>query len=72
MARRETVAQAYARGRDEGFAAAKLLMETENKRNSLSARTHQLELMKAVTQLLSISGQTVQSLAQVYDNGPRS
>lgn len=72
MARRETVAQAYARGRDEGFAAAKLMLEAEQKRNAQSVRAHQLELMKAVTQLVSVGGQAVQSLAQVYDNGPRS
>lgn len=72
MPRRETVAQAYQRGRDEGFAAAKMMLEAEQKRTAASVRAHQLELMKAVTQLISVGGQTVQSLAQVYDNGPRS
>jgi flagellar biosynthesis/type III secretory pathway protein FliH len=76
MARRETVAQAYQRGRDEGlaegFASAKMALEAEQRRTASSARAHQLELMKAVTQLVSVGGQAVQSLAQVYDNGPRS
>jgi hypothetical protein len=48
------------------------MLEGEQKRNASSVRAHQLELMKAVTQLISVGGQTVQSLAQVYDNGPRS
>jgi len=70
--KRETVAQAHARGYAEGFAAGVAKLEAERKANNVTVRTHQLELMKAVTQLVSVSGQTVQSLAQVYDNGPRN
>lgn len=72
MARRETVAQAYQRGYDDGIAASKAVIATVERNSQVSARTHQLELMKAVTQLISVGGQTIQSLAQVYDNGPRS
>lgn len=72
MARRETVAQAYARGYAEGLAAGEMALKAERNRNAQSVRLHQLELMKAVTQLVSMGGQTIQSLAQVYDNGPRS
>lgn len=72
MARRETVAQAYARGYAEGLAAGELALKAERQRNTQSVRSHQLELMKAVTQLVSVGGQAVQALAQVYDNGPRS
>lgn len=72
MARRETCEQAYKRGYNDGINAAEKILLEERRRNADSNRAHQLELMKAVTQLISVGGQTVQSLAQVYDNGPRS
>lgn len=60
----------YDRGVADGVAAEKHRQASAPSRAAVL--TSQLELMKAVTQLLSVGGQTVQSLAQVFDNGPRS
>lgn len=74
MARRplsEIKAAEYQRGYDDGYSKAKIFW-TKEMETRLSVRASQLELAKAVTTLVSAAGQTVQSLAQVYDTGPRT
>lgn len=69
-----TKKDAYGAGYEAGYAAARehyeAKMASDAKRYNL--QHHQLDLMKAVTQLVSVAGQSVQSLAQTFDCGPRS
>ena len=65
MSKRETVAQAYERGRLEGLQRGRA--ETEKR---LEVRKHQLEALEAVTRLVSQAGQAINALSNVYDNGP--
>lgn len=71
MAKRETVAQAHARGYDEGFLAGSRATEVAL-RKQFEVRKAQLEALEAVTRLVSHAGQAIGALANVYDNGPRN
>lgn len=73
MARR-TIAERLAEARNEGYHEG----YTNGRANALStlskasdARVAQLQMMDAVTKLVSVTGQTIGSLSQVFDNGPR-
>jgi hypothetical protein len=70
MAARETPKQAYARGHADGERVGFIAgMKAAEKKFDL--RKTQLDLMKSVTQLVSVAGQSVSAVAQVFDNGPR-
>lgn len=61
----------HAAGYQEGFAAG-VAAEKIRAEQRLNARTAQLQAMEAVTKLISMAGQSLQSLSQVFDNGPRN
>jgi flagellar biosynthesis/type III secretory pathway protein FliH len=71
MAKRETVAEAYARGHAEGRSLGRREGITSVEER-LNVRKHQLEAMEAVTRLVSQAGQAIGALSNVLDNGPRN
>ena len=73
MSRRETVAEAYQRGRTEGYHEARQSLAAKEAEliKRYDIKREQLALMKSVAELVSAASQAVTGLGQTYDTGPR-